>query len=295
MPRSLHLLHFSILGSLIALCHAQNAPTSLFEGHNDIGAVVHPGAVQFNAARQTYTVTGGGGDMWDASDEFHFVWKKISGDVSLAADIAIAGKDGEPHRKGVLMIRQSLDTDSAYVDAALHADGLTAIQARHSKGAITDEVQSFIKAPKRLRIEKRGRRVFVFAGEGANLQMSGGGMQVAFEEPYYVGIGVCAHHKDATETVVFSNVELKNPPPPSGTKPITYSTIEVLPLVYPTDRRAVLASADSLATPTWSRDGKTIFFTRNGRLERVAEGGGKAEAVTAAPPFATGDRRGRFA
>ena len=34
-------------------------------------------------------------------------------------------------------------------------------------------------------------------------------MRVSFSRPFYVGIGVCSHDKDAIEKAVFSNVELK--------------------------------------------------------------------------------------
>ncbi len=45
------------------------------------------------------------------------------------------------------MIRQSLDADSAYVDVALHGDGLTSLQFREAKGAATHEVQANVSAP----------------------------------------------------------------------------------------------------------------------------------------------------
>jgi hypothetical protein len=54
----------------------------------------------------------------------------------LTADIAIPGTGGDAHRKAVLMIRQSLDADSPYADAALHGSGLTSLQSRSDKGGI---------------------------------------------------------------------------------------------------------------------------------------------------------------
>ena len=117
--------------------------------------------------------------MWAATDSFHFVWKKVEGDVSLSADLAFLGQGGDPHRKGVLMVRQSFDTDSAYADAALHGDGLTSLQARDEKGARTYEVQSNVKSPARLRIEKRGDYFYMsVARVGEPLRFSGGSMRV---------------------------------------------------------------------------------------------------------------------
>ena len=72
--------------------------------------------------------------MWFSSDNFQFAWKKWSADGSLTADISFVGQGGNAHRKAVLMMRQSLDQDSAYVDVALHGDGLTSLQYRDSQG-----------------------------------------------------------------------------------------------------------------------------------------------------------------
>src|SRR5258708_10275083 len=93
--------------------------------------------------------------MWSANDGFQCAWKKMSGDVTLTADITFFGKGVNEHRKAVLMIRQSLDADSLYADAALHRSGLTSLQFREEKGAATHEIQANVSAPKRLRIEKR--------------------------------------------------------------------------------------------------------------------------------------------
>ena len=42
--------------------------------------------------------------MWFAEDAFQFVWKKISGDVTLTADISFLTKTGNEHKKAVLML-----------------------------------------------------------------------------------------------------------------------------------------------------------------------------------------------
>lgn len=131
----------------VALIRAQAADLGAFMHATDIGDCGRAGSVKVDPAAKSYIVTGGGANMWFTNDAFHFVWTRLSGDISLAADIEIAASDGDPHRKGVLMIRQSLDADSAYADAALHGDGLTSLQYRETKGARTYEIQANRKAP----------------------------------------------------------------------------------------------------------------------------------------------------
>src|SRR6266478_9296811 len=135
---------------------ASAAPTGVFESHADVGSVLHPGSLEYDPIQGKYTVSGGGENVWAMADAFHFVWKKVAGDVSLAADVAFLSKGGNEHRKAVLMVRQSLDADSPYADVALHGNGMPALQYRDEKSALTHEVQASSWGPKRLRIQKRG-------------------------------------------------------------------------------------------------------------------------------------------
>ncbi|MBC7928054.1 MAG: hypothetical protein H7039_20615, partial [Bryobacteraceae bacterium] len=137
----LPLLSYCFL-SLTSLFAQTASAVGIFDGYEDVGAVLHPGSATFDSSTRAYTVTGSGENMWGTRDAFHFVWKKVSGDMTLTADIQILSEGGDPHRKAALMIRQSLDADSAYADAALHGDGLTSLQFRDEKGGATHEVQS---------------------------------------------------------------------------------------------------------------------------------------------------------
>ena len=95
----------------------RRADLGIFEANGDVGAVGRKGSVAYDAKAGTYTVTGGGENMWFSTDAFHFVWKKASGDVALAADIRFVGEGGNAHRKAALLIRQGLEPDAAYADA----------------------------------------------------------------------------------------------------------------------------------------------------------------------------------
>jgi len=254
----------------------------IFDDHADVGSVLHAGSVEYDASKRTYTIAGSGENMWFASDAFHFVWKKVSGDVTLTADISFLGSGGEAHRKAVLMIRQSLDADSPYADVARHGDGLTSLQARDEKGVNTSEIQSAVKAPARVRIARRGEYFYIWvAGEGEELQLSGGSMRVPMHDPFYVGIGVCSHNKDTVEKAVFSNVDL-TVGASSEAAPKLYSTLETVPLSG--DRRVTYVAPGRLSAPFWTADGAALVFHRDGRMERIPATGGKPEAAEATPP-----------
>ena len=40
--------------------------------------------------------------MWAQRDEFHFVWKRMTGDFILQARVELLGKGVDPHRKAGL-------------------------------------------------------------------------------------------------------------------------------------------------------------------------------------------------
>ena len=266
-----------MMAAAIVLSPAIVAQPGIFEGHGDVGAVLHRGSVEYDSAQKTYRVTASGENIWGTADAFQFVWKEVSGDVSLTAEIAFTTTSGDPHKKAVLMLRQSMDADAAYADAAVHASGLTSLQSREEKGAATHEVQANLPAPKRVRITKAGAYLYMsVAAEGEELHLAGGSMKVALKDPFYVGIGVSAHNKDAIETAIFRNVELTPAPPASG-QPKLYSTLETI-TVASTDRRVVYVAPGRFEAPNWTKD-NMLLFNGDGRLHRIPVDGGKQETI----------------
>ena len=260
--------------------NAPMGPIGLFESHADIGSVLHPGSVEYDATKKSYTVTGSGENMWFKEDAFHFVWKKVSGErVSLAANISFIGRGGNPHRKAVLMIRQSLDADSAYVDVALHGNGLTSLQYREDKGTATHEIESNISAPKRVRLETKGQFAYLLLSAGGEaLHLAGASIRVPFVAPFYVGIGVCSHDKNAIEKAVFSDVELEAQPTGAAGSLALYSTLETVAIAS-TDQRVAYVTVGRIEAPNWTPDGRQLIFNSGGRLYRVAVTGGEPEII----------------
>ena len=261
----------------LAVSPEMKAQHGIFQGHGDVGTMPQPGTVEYDAAGKSYRITAGGENVWGTADAFHFVWKKVSGDVSLTANIAFPTTTGDPHKKAMLMLRQSLDADSAYADAAVHASGLTSLQSREEKGVATHEVQSNMSGPKRVRITKAGSYFYMsVAAEGEDLHLSGGSMKVNLTDPYYVGIGVSAHNKDAIQTAVFSNMDVSTAPLASG-PPKLFSTLETI-TVSSTDRRAVYVAPGKFEAPNWTKN-NMLIYNGDGRLHRIPVEGGRPEDI----------------
>jgi hypothetical protein len=229
MSEVISILALAGLCTCAVFAFGARADLGIFDGQVDVGSVRRPGSVEFDPAKGSYLIAGGGENMWFATDAFHFVWKTMSGDLTLASDIHWIGTGGNPHRKACLIIRQTLDPDSPYADAALHGDGLTSLQYRETPGGMTREIQSNVAAPARLRLEKRGEYVSMsVAAAGEDLKPAGGTFRIRFKEPFYVGLAVCAHEVEGLEKAVFSKVEIAPARQSAGVKPKLESTLETV-------------------------------------------------------------------
>ncbi len=261
-------LAFFILSVNVRLVLGADGP-GIFSGQADIGSVAKPGSAEFDSVKGEYLIAGGGENIWFTNDAFHFVWAKMSGDFTLTANVKFPGTGGNPHRKACLLVRQSLDSDSAYADVAVHGNGLTSLQYRETPGGLTHEIQSDVSAPARVRLEKRGNYISMWvAPVGGELKPAGGYLSVPLTEGFYVGLGVCAHDNTTIERAVFSNVALVPVSTPTNVMPALESTLETVAIAS-TDRRVVYHTRDHIEAPNWARDGKYFLFNSQGRIYKL--------------------------
>ncbi len=188
-----------------------NVPIGIFDGQSDIGGALVPGASGFDAASGQYTITSAGYNIWYTRDEFRYLWKKMSGDVSLAADVNFPDSTGYEDRKAVLVIRQSLDDDSKEAMVALHGGGLMHLAWRPEKGASLTEMRVPEKSAFRIGIEKHGDDFAIFVSmNGEPMHQLGHTIQLHIDGPFYIGIGFCSHQPVTPDSVILSNVVLEN-------------------------------------------------------------------------------------
>lgn len=203
-------------------------PIGIFDGQADVGAALVPGNASFDPKTGAYTVTSAGYNVWYTRDEFRYLWKKMSGDVSLAASTVFPDPNGFGDRKAVLVIRQTLDDDSPEAIVALHGAGMIHIAIRPTKGARVWDMEYRIgsrgglpggKSPdslvtaiaRRIGIEKTGDEFQLFVSlSGEPMNRFGAPVTLHLTEPFYAGIGFCSHQPVTTDSAVFSDVVLEN-------------------------------------------------------------------------------------
>jgi len=194
---------------------SQTGNLGIFTNEGSVGATPPGGKSHFDPAKGEYRITGGGANMWASTDAFYFVWKQVSGDLTLSADVQWVGTSEMGHRKAVLIVRQSLDPGSAYADAVSHGDGLTSLQFRGAANEQTYQVFTQVDGPARLQLVRKGSRYTMYAGKpNQELKAVGPVEYVSLKDPVYVGLGVCSHVATTLETAIFSNVKLELAPKP---------------------------------------------------------------------------------
>jgi hypothetical protein len=205
-----------------------DTPIGIFQGQSDIGSALVPGSASYDGASGQYTIHSAGYNIWYTRDEFRYLWKRMSGDVSLAADIHYPDANGYGDRKAVLMIRQSLDDDAKAAMVALHGAGMVHLAWRPERDVRVEDMEFRIGSrggrpggatpdslvtitAKRIGIEKRGDEFSLWVSlDGEPMHQFGPPIKLHFDEPFYVGMGFTSHQPTTVDTAVLSNVTLEN-------------------------------------------------------------------------------------
>jgi Tol biopolymer transport system component len=119
------------------------------------------------------------------------------------------------------------------------------------------------------------------AGADGELRPAGGSFRLELTEPFYVGLGVCAHNNERIEKAVFARVELNTDPPPRSGSQKLFCTLEMVPIASK-DRRVVWTATNLIEAPNWSRDGASLFFNGRGRIYQIPITGGEPKLIDTA-------------
>jgi len=259
---------------------AELEPLGLFEGRADVGRITMPGDASYESKTQVYLVEGSGSNMWSDHDDFHVVWKKLSGDFLLRAEAEFLGEGVHPHRKMGWIVRPELEPDSAHVALAVHGDGLTALQFRRLEGAETEEIRSSVAGPDVIQLARTGSSYSMSVARFGNTLAREEVSELNLGDEVYIGLFVCSHDEEVLERARFRNVRIVVPAPDDLVPYQDYlgSHLEILDLESG-DRRIVHSVPDSLQAPNWTPDGKTLVYNRNGLLYRFDLDTGEARAL----------------
>jgi len=248
--------------------NAQQNPIGIFDAHSDVGTDVKPGSATYIPETQQYVISGSGYNVWADHDEFQYVWKKMKGDFILSTRAEFLGNWVNYHRKVGIMVRKSLDGNSAHVNAVEHGDGLTSLQFRRTAGAQTEEIRSKLTKANILELERRGNVYTLRAAVYGQPFVTDTIANIDLGDEVYVGLFVGSHNSDVIETGVFSNVRLTVPfngIADQTTQMKLGSHLELLEVA--SGKRDIIYSVPySIQAPNWADAGHLIFNDYKGTI-----------------------------
>lgn len=172
---------------------------------------------KYDAATQTYEISGGGNDIWNNSDGFYFVYKKVTGDFIASADVAWVGEPGagnEWKKMGIMAREDVTDAGSRHAISMLRRDLGSDLQFRNAAGGASGENPGL--QPKKsdetdtIYLMRKGDSFTMFRGltNGGLRQIGTTAFPDTVPADLYVGLFVTAHDASAIETGIFKNVKI---------------------------------------------------------------------------------------
>jgi predicted amidohydrolase/regulation of enolase protein 1 (concanavalin A-like superfamily) len=177
----------------------------------DIGAVGVTGTA--SASSGTFTVEGGGADVWGTADAFRYVWQPMSGDGDVIARVA-SMENVHAWVKGGVMIRERLTADSAHAFMLVSPGKGLAFQRRTAAGGLSASTSGFPgTVPAWVKLERRGNAIAAYySWDGASWAFVGSDTLMTGAN-VYVGLAVSSHDTSQLATVSFDNVTVRTTAP----------------------------------------------------------------------------------
>jgi hypothetical protein len=164
----------------------------------------------------TYTMTASGSDIWAVNgveaDEFHFAYKMLTGAGSIIAKVNSVENTNGWAKAGV-MIRESLNPDSAHAFACITPANGVASQYRPSTGGTSGNFnQTGITAPYWVKLERNisGNFTVSHSANGTTWSpVTGANAQnIPMSSNVYIGLALTSHDAALTCQAVFSSVTI---------------------------------------------------------------------------------------
>jgi hypothetical protein len=177
--------------------------------HQDIGSPVLSGSATYSAG--TFTVKAAGADIWGTSDQFHYVYRPLSGDGTIIARVASI-QNTDPWAKTGVMIRESLASNSTFAEMIVSPGKGLAFQRRlATAGMATHTEGAMVAAPYWVKLTRRGNTFTGYSSPDGVTWTRVGSDTIVMAYGVYVGLPLTAHSYTKVCTAQLGRVTLTRP------------------------------------------------------------------------------------
>jgi regulation of enolase protein 1 (concanavalin A-like superfamily) len=174
--------------------------------NQDIGGPSIAGSVAYASGR--YTIKAAGRDIWDTADQFHYVWKPVTGDVDVVARVASITYAHAWSKAGV-MIRESLDKSARHATMLVSYSKGYAFQRRPDPAVYSEHTSGGSgTAPGWVRLVRTGDLFESYRSSNGTSWTRIGTDTIPMGDTVYVGLAVTSHNTGATTTAVIDGFKI---------------------------------------------------------------------------------------
>ncbi len=192
------------------------------QASGDIGAPSIKGGASFASGR--YSIKGAGAGIAAGSDQFHYVYQQVSGDLDVVARVTSLGAAAAWSKAGV-MIRESLAANSPHALALVSAGNGYAFQRRSDPGGTTELTSGGSGvAPGWIRLVRTGSLIEAYRSATGSTWTKIGSDSVFMDGTVYVGIAVSSHDTGEATVAVVDSLRVTEKDPPANRPPLVTVT-----------------------------------------------------------------------
>ena len=170
----------------------------------DIGSPSAPGSASLSGG--TFTVRGGGTDIWNTSDQFQFMYQPVDGDLEIVARVASIEQMHQWSKAGV-MIRAALTPRSAHAFMLGSAAKGWAFQRRLvTGGSSVNTPGSFANPPGWVKLVRSDDTFRAYESIDGSTWALVGSETIQMPRTVYVGLAVTSRNSRAAARAAFTNV-----------------------------------------------------------------------------------------
>jgi glucose/arabinose dehydrogenase len=173
----------------------------------DIGAVGIAGSATINNG--TYTLNASGRDIWDTSDQFHYLYKPLTGDTDIRVRVSALANTTHGWTKAGLMIRETLQPNSKNTMALVTRSNGTGFQRRTATQGTTVTSPSTGAVPIWLRLVRSGNTFSAYSSsDGSAWSPIGTSQVISMSSSAYVGLALTSHNNSALVQGTITNLSV---------------------------------------------------------------------------------------
>ncbi|MCB1120196.1 MAG: DUF1349 domain-containing protein [Verrucomicrobiae bacterium] len=175
---------------------------------NEIGNLVQGGTADYDSQNDMFRISASGGQIWGTKDDFHYVYRKVTGDVEATVKISSLQAEDAFGKAGI-MFREFENETARHAFLTVSAGKGVALERRLEPDTGTiRSAKGNVSAPIWLRLIKEGTYLQAYYSEdGDNWNFLAEDL-INFPETICIGLAVAASSSEDTVTADFGELKI---------------------------------------------------------------------------------------